>query len=186
MTTWKRGRQAVSDVLLTSSVPLEEFIDKVISDKVHRVRGTAVFMTLNRNVAPSALMHHLHHNKSLHQNVVLLSIVTRNEPDVRAADRVRVTTYPHGFAKAVAAYGYMESPDITEILKSCEGAGLPIDTATISFFLGRETVLPNGAIRMARWRKKLFIFLSRNARPATEYFRIPADRVIEVGAQIQI
>jgi KUP system potassium uptake protein len=118
--------------------------------------------------------------------VLLLSILTRHEPEIPATQRVRVTTLSNGFSKIIAACGYMESPDITEILKCCESAGLVINPGTVSFYLGRETILPNGDTPMAQWRKKLFIFFSRNARPATEYFKIPADQVIEIGVQVRI
>jgi KUP system potassium uptake protein len=187
MTTWKRGRQALSEVLMAGSMPLEEFIEeRVAKQGIHRVPGTAVFMTLSRDIAPSTLIHHLHHNKVLHEQVVLLSIATRHDPEVPATQRVRVTTLSHGFSKVVAAYGYIESPDIAEILECCLSSGLNIGFEQVSFYMGRETILPDGKTGMARWRKRLFIFFSRNARPATEYFRIPPDRVIEVGAQIQL
>lgn len=186
MTTWKRGRKELSDAMMANAISLERFIEKVAKKRIHRVRGTAIFMTLSRNIAPSALIHHIRHNRAIHEHVVLLSVVTRNEPEVLQADRVRITSFPHGFSKVVAAYGYMESPDVSEILKACADAGLIISTERLSFYLGRESILPDGEAKMARWRKVLFIFLSKNARPATDYFKIPADRVIELGAQVQI
>ena len=186
MTTWKTGREAVSATLLSSSVPLEDFIQETVKAHTHRVKGTAVFMTLMRNIAPSTLIHHFKHNQTLHENVILLSILTDNDPEVSASQRVRVTEFSHGFIKVVARYGYMESPSITEILMHCEGAGLVLKTHEISFYLGRETLLPDGPTKIAYWRKKLFIFFSRNARPATEYFKIPPNQVIEIGAQLRI
>jgi KUP system potassium uptake protein len=186
MSTWKQGRVALGSILSEKSIPLQEFIDDVVQKKTIRVPGTAVFMTLSRNVAPSVLQHHLKHNRSLHERIILLSIVTEHTPEVPALQRVRVTELSHGFFKVTARYGYMESPDVSEILIFAMGAGLPIEIEKLSFYLGRESILPNGSTKMALWRKKLFILFSKNARPATEYFRLPPDQVIEVGAQISI
>jgi KUP system potassium uptake protein len=186
MTTWKRGREALGKILSDKSIPLQDFIDELVQKKTVRVPGTAVFMTLSRNVAPSVLQHHLRHNRSLHERVILLSIITEHSPEVPALQRVRVTELSHGFFKVTARYGYMETPDVSEILIFAMGAGLPIELEKLSFYLGRESILPNGTTRMAHWRKRLFILFSKNARPATEYFRLPPDQVIEVGAQISI
>ncbi|MBU6376000.1 MAG: potassium transporter Kup, partial [Bdellovibrionales bacterium] len=186
MSTWKRGREALASILSEQAIPLQDFIDDVVQKKVARVKGTAVFMTLSRNVAPSVLLHHLKHNRSLHERVILLSVMTEHTPDVSANQKVRVTELSHGFFKVTARYGYMESPDVSEILIFAMGAGLPIEIEKLSFYLGRESILPNGKTPMSSWRKKLFILFSRNSRPATEYFRIPPDQVIEIGAQISI
>jgi KUP system potassium uptake protein len=118
--------------------------------------------------------------------VILLSILTEHTPEVPALQKVRVTELSSGFFKVTARYGYMETPDVSEILIFSMGAGLPIEIEKLSFYLGRESILPNGTTRMAGWRKRLFILFSKNARPATEYFRLPPDQVIEVGAQISI
>jgi KUP system potassium uptake protein len=184
MTTWKRGRRILSEEMMKISEPLEAFVEK--TKDIQRVPGMAVFLTLNRNIAPSTLIHHVRHNRALHQHVVLLSIITLHQPDVRGTERVRVTTLAEGFTKVIAAYGYMESPDIVEILKACESAGLVHDFRDLSFYLGRETILPSGQARMARWRKRIFIIFSRNARTATEYFNLPPDQVIEIGVQVLI
>ncbi len=186
MTTWKRGRDALGAILSEKSIPLQEFIDELVQKKTVRVPGTAVFMTLSRNVAPSVLQHHLKHNRSLHERVILLSILTEHTPEVPALQKVRVTELSNGFFKVTARYGYMETPDVSEMLIFAMGAGLPIELEKLSFYLGRESILPNGTTRMAGWRKRLFILFSKNARPATEYFRLPPDQVIEVGAQISI
>jgi KUP system potassium uptake protein len=186
MTTWKKGRTILSEHMRKLSVPLDEFIDQVARKHPHRVRGTAVFMTLTRDIAPSVLLHHYKHNQVLHEHVVLLSILTKNEPEVDSVERVRVTEYPEGFFKVVAHYGYMERPDISEILELCEGGGMTVDYKNISFYLGRETFVTSGESRLARWRKRLFVFLSRNARPATDFFGIPPNQVIEIGSQFKI
>ncbi len=186
MTTWKKGRDALGLILSKKSMPLQEFIDEMAHKKTIRVPGTAVFMTLSRDVAPSVLQHHVKHNRSLHERIILLSIVTEHTPEIPALQKVRVTELSHGFFKVTARYGYMETPDVSEILIFSMGAGLPIELEKLSFYLGRESILPNGDSGMAYWRKKLFILFSKNARPATEYFKLPPDQVIEVGAQISI
>jgi KUP system potassium uptake protein len=186
MTTWKRGRKVLAEQMMSLAIPLDRFIEEIAQKNPHRVKGTAVFMTLSRDIAPSVLLHHYKHNQVLHERVVLLSIITRNQPEAEASERVRVTELGHGFVKVNAFYGYMESPDITEILGLCQCSGLPIDSDRLSFYLGRETFLTTGRSGMVHWRKRLFILLSRNARSATEFFNIPPDRVIEIGTQIQI
>lgn len=186
MTTWKRGREYLSRTMIGSARSLTDFLEELDRVKPPRVPGTAVFMTLTRDIAPSVLLHHFKHNQALHERIILLSIITENIPDVSNLDRVRVTEFPQGFVKIVARYGYIETPDITEILELAEGAGLTIDRKRLSYYLGRETFVISGDCRMARWRKRLFVFLSRNARSAVEFFHLPPDRVIEIGTQIQI
>jgi KUP system potassium uptake protein len=186
MTTWKRGRKVLAEQMLSLAVSLEQFLERVARKQPPRVKGTAVFMTLTRDIAPSVLLQHFKHNQVLHERVILLSVVTRNEPEVDTLERVRVTELSHGFIKVNGYYGYLETPDITEILALCQSCGLLVDETQLSFYLGRETFLTTGKSGMAHWRKRLFIFLSRNARSATEFFNIPPDRVIEIGTQIQI
>ena len=186
MTTWKRGREFLSKFMIERATSLEDFFRVIKEKNPPRVPGTAVFMTLTRDIAPSVLLQHFKHNKSLHNNIILLSIVVENYPDVSALERVRVTELENGFIKIVARYGYMEAPDITEVLSLAEGAGLQINIKELSYFLGRETIIPKGNSGLSSWRKKVFILLSRNARSAAEYFNLPQDRVIEIGTQIQI
>jgi KUP system potassium uptake protein len=186
MTTWKRGRELLSRSMMDISMPLDQFFEVIRLAKPPRVKGTAVFMTLTRNIAPSVLQHHFRHNQVLHERILLLSIITKNEPEVDSLERVRVTELEHGFFKVIAMYGYMETPDISEILGRCECSGLTVDYSALSFYLGRETYLTTGSSGMWSWRKRLFVFMSKNARTATEFFRIPPDRVIEIGSQIRI
>ncbi|HTL12511.1 MAG TPA: KUP/HAK/KT family potassium transporter [Bdellovibrionota bacterium] len=186
MTSWKRGREMLGKRMEELAVPLDEFFEQLAKEKPPRVKGTAVFLTLTRDIAPSVLLHHYRHNQSLHRQVLLLSIVTEHRPEVAFRDRLRITDLPQGFVKLVARYGYMQTPDVREILILAERAGLKLDPEHISYFLGRETYLNTGDSGMAKWRRSLFVFLSRNARPATEFFGLPPDRVIELGAQIRI
>ena len=153
MTTWKKGREILGLILSDKSIPLQDFIDQLVHRKTVRVPGTAVFMTVSRDVAPSVLQHHIRHNRSLQERIILLSIVTEHTPEVAALEKVRVTELSHGFFKVTARYGYIESPDVSEILIFAMGAGLPIEIEKLSFYLGRETILPNGESGMARWRK---------------------------------
>jgi len=186
MLTWKRGRSVLAEKMKAHAISLEEFFRSLDAEPPLRVAGTAVFMTLTRDIAPSVLLHHYKHNQTLHEQVLLLSVMTEHEPEVREAERVRTTDLQHGFVKVIARYGYMESPNVDEILSVCEASGTKINREKLSYFLGRETFVTTGDSGMARWRKALFVIMSRNARSAAEYFHLPPDRVIEIGTQIQI
>ncbi|MCC7441588.1 MAG: potassium transporter Kup, partial [Bdellovibrionales bacterium] len=186
MTTWKRGREVLARRMAELSGPLDAFFAQIERDRPPRVKGTAVFMTLSRDIAPASLLHHYRHNKALHERVILLSISTEHRPEVQNSDRIRLTDLPHGFVKAVAKYGYLETPDVTELLLIAGRAGLKVEQGQVSFFLGRETFVSGGKSGMAGWRRALFMYLSRNARPATEFFGLPPDQVVELGAQIRV
>jgi KUP system potassium uptake protein len=186
MTTWKRGREALSTAMEALARPLEQLMKELSRRKPVRVTGTSVFMTMTPDVAPPVLLHHLKHNHVLHDRVVLLTVITETTPKVDPMKRVTVTELPHGFYKVIARYGYMETPDVSEVLILAVASGLPLDIQDLSFYLGRETFLTTGESRIARWRKKLFVFLARNARPATDYYGLPPDQVIEIGSQVQI
>jgi KUP system potassium uptake protein len=162
------------------------------------VPGTAVFLTSDTSGAPPVLLHHLKHNQVLHEKVMLLSIMTEEIPQVDAEDRVRCRELGEGFYQVTAHYGFMETPDVPAILKSLgeENTGskpVPTRLNSTTFYLGRETLIASagrpsgapGAGRMARWRKRLFIFMMRNAQSATAFFGLPPNRVVELGAQIQ-
>ncbi|MBI5515293.1 MAG: potassium transporter Kup [Deltaproteobacteria bacterium] len=186
MTTWKRGRAALGRYFVAVTLPLEGFLASVREEKPHRVRGTAVFMTSNVDGAPPVLLHHYKHNQVLHQQVVLLSVVTEHDPTVPSAARVEVSELGEGFFKVVARYGFLETPNVMEVLELCRDKGLQVDRARLSFFLGRETLLTTGSSGLPRWRKALFVLLSRNARPANMFFRIPPNRVVELGTQVEL
>ena len=186
MTTWRKGREILSQALLKQSLPFEQFLETVSTIKPHRVPGTAVFMTMNQDVAPHALLHHLRHSKVLHEHVILLSVITDHVPEVRTSEKVRLTEFEHGFIRVVAHYGYIETPDVAEIFQICSASGITFDLSRPSFYLGRETFLTTGMSELSRARKKAFILMSKNARTATEFFKLPPDRVIEIGSQIRI
>jgi len=186
MTTWKKGRDALASAMLTSAVPLEKFLSKLDRQKPTRVPGTAIFMTATEDVAPYVLLHHYKHNQVLKEQILLLTIVTKNVPYADESERVSILPANHGFYKVKARYGFMEAPNISEILIHCLGKGLIMNVDELSFYLGRETILVDGDSKLPLWRKKAFVLLSRNARPVTDYFGLPPDQVIEVGAQVSI
>jgi KUP system potassium uptake protein len=186
MTTWKTGRRSLGSHILANTLPMELFMNDVVATKPHRVTGTAVFMTSNPEGAPPVLLHHVKHNKVLHEKVIILSVQTRHVPEVRGAERIRVKELGEGFWQVVASYGFMEMPNVVDALRACAPLGLDIDPQGASFYLGRETLLTTGRAGMAPWRKVLFAFLSRNARPANMFFSIPPNRVVELGTQIEL
>jgi KUP system potassium uptake protein len=183
MSTWKRGRSLLAGILSRAMLPLDLFLDDIRRRKPVRVRGTAIFMTSESAGAPVVLLHHLKHNKVLHEQVVLLSIKSVEVPEVRPEHRVQIEPCEEGVFRVVARYGFMETPDVQEILLYLADAG--VETRETSFFLGRERLIPYGSSPMARWRKKVFVVMSRNARSATEFFNIPTNRVVELGTQIE-
>lgn len=186
MTTWNSGRRIVQSLLARGSLPIDLFMADVAKRQPFRAPGTAVFMTSNPEGAPLVLLHHLRHNKTLLQNVVLLSILATNVPTVPDEERITVTDLGEGFWRVVAKYGFMEKANVPQILARCRSMGVVADRRDTTYFLGRERLLPTGRARLARWRKKLYIFMSRNSRTATEYFAIPPNRVVELGAQIEM
>lgn len=190
MMTWKRGRALLNARLADGTMPLDLFLDSVAKSSVHRVTGTAVFMTGNDNGVPPVLLHHLKHNKVLHERVLLLSVKTAEVPETSASERVRVVPLQHGFWRVIATYGFMQSPNIPEVLEAVDQMGIrckPLDT---SYFMGRERLIPtkgraDDPFKLPRWRKIVFSILARNARSATEFFGIPPNRVVELGTQIE-
>ena len=186
MTTWKRGREILRDILRRGSLPLDLFLEDVERRKPHRVRGTAVFMTSEPEGTPVVLLHHIKHNQVLHQQVLLLSVSSAEVPEVNDMERVTVERLPHGFFRVMARYGFMEAPDVKEILALVADQGVTTVPHETSYYLGRERLLPDGNSPMAGWRKKLFIFMSRNALGATQFFGIPPNRVVELGTQIEL
>jgi KUP system potassium uptake protein len=187
MTTWKRGRQALGEFIREATLPIDLFMADLDTQKPPRVRGTAVFMTSNPDGAPPVLLHHFKHNKVLHEQVVLLSIATAHQPEVPPSHRIsKVNDLGHGFFQVVASYGFMQRPNVIDVLERCADHGLKVDHDDTSFFLGRETLLITDRPGLARWRKMLFVFLSRNARPANAFFQIPPNRVVELGTQIEL
>lgn len=186
MTTWYRGRRIVLKRLHRGSLPLPLLLEDLARKPPPRVPGTAVFMTSDPEGAPLVLLHHLKHNKMLHERVILLSIMFANVPEIPETERIAVDLYPEGFSRIRARYGFMESADVPDILHRAAKEGIVAVPSMTTYYLGRERLLARGEAPLAMWRKKLFIFMSRNSRSATEFFNIPSNRVVELGAQIEL
>ena len=187
MTTWKKGRELVWNKLRPASLPLEMFLDEMERNrKVPRVPGTALFMTANPEGTPIALLHNLKHNKVIHERNLILTILTDEVPQVDAAKRLEVEKLAAGFQRIVAHYGFMEEPNVPELLANAPLVGEPINIHRTTFFLSRETILPTRSGSMTRWRQWLFAVMSRNAQSASSFYRIPAGRVVELGMQVEI
>jgi KUP system potassium uptake protein len=186
MTTWHAGRRYLAQALSSAQMPLDLFLTDVEQSKPTRVRGTAVFMASNPNGVPVILLHHFKHNQVLHDQVVLLTVVGLHIPEVPPERRLKVDALGHGFFRVAVTYGFMQTPDIPKALRDSAAMGLQFVPERTSYYLGRETLLAGGKSTMARWRKQLFAFTSRNARPATAYFGLPPNRVVELGMQVDL
>jgi KUP system potassium uptake protein len=186
MSTWKRGRELVVERLHATEVPLTDFFRDFAAHPPLRVTGTAVFMTARPEGTPPILVHHLKHNKALHDQVVLLTVTTLNTPTVGDAQPIEVQPISHGFYRVIARFGFMETPEVPAALEAARELGLRWRDDDTTFYLAHLTLLASDRIGMSVWRDKLFIFLSRNARRATNFFHIPPDRVVEIGIQLEI
>jgi KUP system potassium uptake protein len=186
MTTWRRGTRLVARALAGRSIPLERFFAEVEARRPPRVPGTAVFLTAHVEGTPEVLLHHLRHNKVLHEEVVFLSVVSEEVPEVPEAERITTETLGKEFYRVIARYGFMERPDVRAVVARCCAETLRKDPEDVSYYLGRPQLVASGDAQMAKWRKLLFVFLARNARPATQFFNIPRDRVVELGMQIEL
>jgi KUP system potassium uptake protein len=186
MTTWKTGRRILAQRMHSTTLPIDLFLRDVESTAPTRVPGTAVFMYGNADGTPPALLHNLVHNKVLHERVVLLTVDTGEIPMVADDERVTVTELGAGLFRVVVRYGFMEEPDIPAALATVKVPELDLRPMSTSFFLGRETLIPSKKPGMAMWREHLFAVMSRNARTATSFYRLPPNRVVELGAQIEL
>lgn len=185
MTTWKRGRMHLRAIMAERSLPVSELIESLERSKIVRVPGTAVFMTSDAEGTPVVLLHHLKHNKVLHNQVLLLSVIVKAQPEVPASERLVVEDLTHGIYRVKAYYGFLQTPNVEEIRARCAEAGVRTRRMETTYYLGREQLIPIGSSGMSSWRKRVFAIMSRNARSATQYFGIPPNRVVELGAQIE-
>jgi KUP system potassium uptake protein len=186
MTTWRTGRSILADRLQHGTLPIELFLQDVAQNRVHRVAGTAVFMYGNPKGTPPALLHSLKHYRVLHERTVFLSVMTEEVPHVPPAERIETETLGHGFFRVALRYGFMEDPRVPEDLARVRVEGLDLSPGKTTYFLGRETLIPSKNPGMALWREQLFSVMSRNARTATSFFGLPPNRVVELGAQIEL
>ncbi|MBK7955307.1 MAG: potassium transporter Kup [Candidatus Accumulibacter sp.] len=189
LSTWKRGRQLLQERLRRDAMPLDAFLASISAEVPQRVEGTGVFLTAHPQGVPRAMLHNLNHNKVLHQRVVLLQVVNEDVPHVPESERVRVETLPAGFHRVFVRYGFKDDPHLPRAMQLCADQGLSFEMMETSFFLGRETVvrLPLATRpQMARWRQILFNWMFRNADTATAFFKIPPNRVVELGSQVEL
>ncbi len=186
MKTWKRGREMLLQKLANDSIPTESFLDALVASPPIRVPGTAVFMTARCEGIPRALLHNLHHNHVIHEQVVLLTVLVEEIPAVDDNERVAIQHIRPGFARITVRYGFSETPDIPKALALCQAHGLAFNPMTTSFFLSRETLIPSIGPAMMLWREHLFAAMARNSGSATEFLRLPTNRVVELGAQIEL
>ncbi|HWG11613.1 MAG TPA: potassium transporter Kup [Rhodanobacteraceae bacterium] len=186
LTTWRRGRELVMREIKQSGLALEPFIRSISEHPPTRVAGTAVFLTSNADAVPHALLHNLKHNKVLHERNVILTGETQEAPFTDPDERIAIEDLGHRFYRVTLRFGFAEDPDVPERLESCAAKGLGFDMMDTTFFLSRETIIATERPGMAMWRDKLFAFMARNALPATAFFRIPSNRLIELGTQVEI
>jgi KUP system potassium uptake protein len=186
MTTWKTGRRLVAERLTARAIPLEHFIEMVVAAQPVRVPGTAVFMTAQPVGTPPALAHNLRHNKVLHEHVVVLTVSTAQQPHVADDERISIEALGHDLYNVRVQYGFMEDPDVPAALRQAYERGVPLDPDDLTYFLGRETIIVTRRKGMAIWREKLFVVMARNAVRATAFFRLPPERVVELGVQVEM
>ncbi|TAL84436.1 MAG: potassium transporter Kup [Rhodanobacter sp.] len=187
MTTWRRGRELVMREIKQGGLALAPFIESIGEHPPVRVPGTAIFLTASQHAVPHALLHNLKHNKVLHERNVLLTVEMLETPTAELDERIRITTLGGEFYGLELRFGFAEDPDVPLALSQCAAAGLGFDMMDTTFFLSRETVIADKRRPgMALWRDKLFVILSRNAMPATAFFQIPGNRLIELGTQVAI
>jgi KUP system potassium uptake protein len=186
MTTWKRGRQMVLQRLDETALSLPEFIASIRQDPPHRVQGTAVFLSARSDVVPHALLHNLLHNQVLHAQVVVLTVVVADSPRVPLERRLVLDVYGDGFFRLTLHFGFMDEPDVPAALQLCPLAALDFSPMRTTYFLSRETVIPSKGLGMALWREALFAFMLKNANGSLRFFKLPLNRVVELGAQLDI
>ncbi len=186
MLTWTRGSKVLMRATRKGEAELDWLVRKLEAKPPHRVPGTAVFLTGDPNAAPTSLMHNLKHNRVLHERNVILTIRTEDTPRVARHDRISVEEISDTFSRVTARYGFMETPSVPKILDHCRRKDLNIDISATSFFLSRRSLKPTVKSEMPRWQEYIFIWMAGTAADATEYFRIPSDRVVEVGTQVLV
>ncbi len=186
MWTWVRGTRLLAEKTHRDSIPLMDLIAMMRKSRPTRVPGMAVFLTSDPNVTPTALMHNLKHNKVLHERVLIICVRTENRPRVAPEKRFELTQLSEDFSSAILRFGFMESPRVPAALAAMRKAGFKYDIMTTSFFLGRRTIKESPASEMPAWQDKLYVALTRQSANATDFFSIPSDRVVELGAQVTI
>jgi KUP system potassium uptake protein len=186
MTSWKRGRDLLLARWKQDSLPLASFLARLPQSRTVRVSGMAVFLTGNPDYVPTSLLHNLKHNKVLHERVLFVTVENVDEPEIGVERRMQVSELSPGIHRVILRYGFMESPNIPRALEDLNASGVPFDPVQASYFLGREVLVPGTVPKLPWWRHWLFLVMARNAVSATEFFRIPYDRVVELGVRVAI
>ncbi|APH55671.1 Kup system potassium uptake protein [Granulibacter bethesdensis] len=186
MTSWSAGRHLLMTRWRQDSLPLASFLARLPQSRILRVPGTAVFLTGNPDYVPGALLHNLKHNKVLHERVLFLTVKTLDQPEAGPDQHLEVEELAKNVYRVIIRYGFKESPNIPRDLDALRARGVPVEAMQVSYFFGRETIVAGKAPKMPLWRLWLFLVMARNAVPATEFFRIPSDRVVELGVRVPI
>jgi KUP system potassium uptake protein len=186
MATWKKGRQILAERLAQEALPLDAFVEKVRPDSPIRVPGTAIFLSRDPRITPIALLHNLKHNKVLHSRVMILTMVTEEVPAVPPEEQIEVQPLGKEFYRILAHNGFMQTPEVPELLALLKEKGIELNEMSTTFFLSRETLIASKEPGMAIWREKLFATMARNAQRPTDFFRIPVNRVVELGMQVRL
>jgi KUP system potassium uptake protein len=186
MTTWRRGRHILNERLAESTISVDAFLRDLAKKKIHRVPGTAVFMTRQNEGIPTTMLHNIKHNKVVHENVVFMTVDVEEAPRLGEEERHQWQDLGYGVHRLSVKFGFMEDTDIPALLSSMEKAPVSFNPMRTSYFLGRETLIPTRRPGMARWREHLFAWMVRNSTSASIFFSLPANQVIELGAQVEM
>ncbi|WP_323991429.1 potassium transporter Kup [Nguyenibacter sp. L1] len=186
MTTWKRGRSLIMNRQKLDSLPVNSFLARLPQSRTIRVPGTAVFMTATPEFVPTCLLHNLKHNKVLHEHVLFVTVQTLDQPEAARGHRVALQQLAPDIYRVILRYGFMETPNLPRALEDLKTNGVDFDAMQASYFTSRELLVRSSVPKMSRWRMSLFLLMARNATPATEFFRIPPDRVVELGVRLAI
>lgn len=185
ITSWTKGRALLGKKIESAALPMKMFIDEVGTLKPNRIKGTAVFLSGSMNSVPNALLHNFKHNQALHEQIIILSVRTEDVPFVSSEHRAAMIELGSNIHRLFLKFGFMETPDIPSVLRTISAGGKPIDPMQVSYFLGKESLILSNSIPMVPWRKKIFMVLSRNSISASSFYKLPPNRVVEFGSQIE-
>jgi KUP system potassium uptake protein len=186
MSTWRAGRRILNQRLAEGVLSIDAFVNELGNGRVHRVPGTAIFMSRSSDGVPTTLLHNIKHNKVVHSKVVLLTVETEETSHLSSDERYAWTDLGHGVYRLTVRFGYMEDPDIPATLEKIQSGPVTFNSIATSYFLGRETLIPTKRPGMAIWREHLFSWMMRNSSSAAGFFNLPANQVIELGAQVEL
>jgi KUP system potassium uptake protein len=186
MTTWHKGRAIVKAEVKKQTQALENFISEFLTIRQFTIPGTAIYMTRFPKGVPPAIIHNIRHNKILHKQIIMLSILYDKVPFIRSENRIEIHEEAEGFYRVIAKYGFMDATNISDIIRTLQEKGMKINMDNTTFFLGKETIIVTDKPNMSKWRERLFVLMTRNEQRATDFFNIPADRVFEIGTQVEI